>query len=510
MANFKLRDVALGSPAAERDKGLRDYFIESDAFQRVANGEKRILIGNRGSGKSAIFQYLAQSERKVPHTSVIELSPEDYSYELLRESMASEDEGSWRKQSAYAAAWKYLLYVLAMKEVSNSGGKPGRGTALGKISAYIRDNHQGGQSNKLSALISYLKRLEGVKVGKFEAGLKTRELEKLYKLEELTLLLPALKEVLERQRIIVLVDELDKGWDESEDAKAFVAGLFQACQTLNSISPNFRLYMSLRQELYENIPALYEDAQKLRDVIETIRWDEKGLRRLIAQRIRHALSASVGFKEASDLKNWSDEKLWNSIFAETLTYRQAKAFNYIVDRTLYRPREIIQFCSQIIDQATEEERIAPLDYPTIVTAEHSYSEDRAKDIAAEYRFQYPDLVVVFEAFRGRTYTFDRDELELLCLDIIVADRPASVQFGWLSGYNPDDLIDVLWRVGFLKAYAVGGIKGQARSGSTYLGPYQVASLSMQSITRFQVHPMYRSWLAMRELKSKSYRDDESN
>ena len=30
------------------------------------------------------------------------------------------------------------------------------------------------------------------------------------------------------------------------------------------------------QELYDSIPALYDDAQKYRDIIETIRWDESG------------------------------------------------------------------------------------------------------------------------------------------------------------------------------------------------------------------------------------------
>ena len=73
MVNVDLRKMELGSPAAERDIGLQDYFIESDAFRRVAEGNKRIVIGNREVGKSAIFQYIARTERKSPLTSVIEL-----------------------------------------------------------------------------------------------------------------------------------------------------------------------------------------------------------------------------------------------------------------------------------------------------------------------------------------------------------------------------------------------------------------------------------------------------
>lgn len=65
-----------------------------------------------------------------------------------------------------------------------------------------------------------------------------------------------------------------------------MAGLFQACVSVNDLSPHLRVCMSLRQELYDNIPELYEDAQKYRDLLEVISWDEKSLLKLIANRIR--------------------------------------------------------------------------------------------------------------------------------------------------------------------------------------------------------------------------------
>ncbi len=180
--------------------------------------------------------------------------------------------------------------------------------------------------------------MEGIKIGKMEARIKTRELKRLYGLEELAPLKAAIDECCGSKEIIVLVDELDKGWDASEDAVAFVAGLFHAAIALNTEMSNLRVYLSLRKELYDNIPALYDDAQKVRDVIETVEWNESRLLELIAKRIEKYRPYSFGS---------SDEERWNSIFQETLEYRQTKSFNYIVDRTLYRPREIIQFCNDI-------------------------------------------------------------------------------------------------------------------------------------------------------------------
>ncbi len=487
-----LTKLNFGAPAAERDisQGLADYFVESPAFRRVADGGKKILLGNRGAGKSAIFKVLGQRQSDAGAV-VIDLAPEDYSYEMLSSTMVGENEGSWAKLGAYAVAWKYLLYILVLQGVTAQGPKLKRGDAS-DIYRYLRDNHAGQQGGPIGSLISYLKRVEGVKIGTYEASVRTRELQRLYQLDEIKPLLKPLAKVLESKHVSVFVDELDRGWDASDDARSFVAGLFQACVAVNDLSPNLNVYMSLRQELYDSIPELYEDAQKYRDLLEVIEWDEKSILKLIANRIRYSVP---------DVNSAGDAVAWGTIFAETLKYRQNKSFNYLVDRTLYRPREIIQFCTQIAELAQERDEVVPFDYSVISEAEVSYSEDRAKDIAAEYRFQYPGLLSVFETFRGKVYTFDREKLETHCLELavgeIAVDKHATV---WVVDANPEALIDILWTVGFIRAHAVGGVKGRRRSGSEYLGSHQVANLNLQALARFQVHPMFRAHLAMKEPK----------
>jgi hypothetical protein len=65
-----LDHLDFGTPAAERDigRGLEKYFVESSAYQRVRSGDKTIVLGNRGAGKSAIFQVLAKTgaDRRQP------------------------------------------------------------------------------------------------------------------------------------------------------------------------------------------------------------------------------------------------------------------------------------------------------------------------------------------------------------------------------------------------------------------------------------------------------------
>lgn len=484
--------LTLGAAAAERDiaQGLSEYFVESLAFTRLAEGNKRIVIGNRGTGKSAIFQIIADRRRKA-RQAVIELAPGDYSYEMLSRVLASEAAGSWAKHGAYAVAWKYLLYLSVIQACVGEATGDKRG-ARGRLQRYLRDNHGIQQGSKLQALVEYLKRMEGIKLGPVEASLKTRdrlrELDQMYKLDVLNSLLGDLRNVLLKQPVVILIDELDRGWDASEDAKAFVSGLFQACVSLNQFSANLRVYMSLRQELYENIPALYEDAQKARDLIEYISWDEGALKNLVANRIRHSVPS---------LRGSDDDYAWAAVFSETLTYRQTRSFKYFVDRTLFRPREIIELGTRALEAAQGVGGSGfPIDYASVNAAELGYSKARVQDIAAEYRFQFPGLAGVFEAFRQRQYKLTREDLELLCLGLSMGEPPTLDTDAWLKGADPEAVIDILWRVGFLQARVVGGRK----SGSQYLGSHQVSSLNCRTSAQFQVHPMFRAHLGMRETR----------
>src|SRR5690606_14007774 len=163
-----LARLSFGAPAAERDisQGLADYFVESEAYARLASRQKTIVVGNRGTGKSALFKVLADRAKRNGEV-VLELNPESYSYEMLCTALKSEREGSWAKHGAFASAWKYLIYVLVMKAVTDQGPSLKTGSSA-KIYTYLRDHHKGVADSPIAALISYLKRMEGIKIASYE------------------------------------------------------------------------------------------------------------------------------------------------------------------------------------------------------------------------------------------------------------------------------------------------------------------------------------------------------
>jgi len=471
--------VDFGALAAERERGrLASVFIESTSFERLVSGQKIIVLGNRGAGKTAALSMLATQVRDKGGI-VVDLAPEDFAYELLSQTLQDESAGSWSKQGAYAAAWKYLLYLLAMK----SAIKTARGLKTGptkRVYAYLRDHYVMDDLNPIGTLVSYLKRLESIKLGKYEAAIKARELQRLYRLEEIEGLLQDLEEIATAKPILLVVDELDRGWDASENAVAFVAGLFQAGTAIGIRTPHVRVVMSLRRELYENIPSLYEDAQKVRDTIEPIDWTRVGLLELISRRISESLKDSPGAPSSRDA--------WKAVMPSKV--RGTPSFDYILDFTLYRPRELIQFCSQTQDAAVRLNTGIPFTEEAVLEAQAVYARERFNDIVAEYRYQFPGLGSIFETFRGKTARLPRSELELHCLELSLGDVRVHPDAAWVAQKEPDFLIDILWRVGFLKC----GVKSQ--NGTVFVGAYQSQSLNIHNVESFRIHDMFATHLGL--------------
>ena len=163
--HINAQDLNFGVPAAERDEDLISCFVNSQAYMNIESGRKCIILGNRGSGKSALFRKLANSQ-KVKGNIVVDLAPDDYSYELLSQALKRERDGAWAKHGAFSAAWKYLILVTTMKRIVADGSRLKRGPEA-KIYAYLRDNHKTFGGNPIGMLVSYLKRLEGVKIGSY-------------------------------------------------------------------------------------------------------------------------------------------------------------------------------------------------------------------------------------------------------------------------------------------------------------------------------------------------------
>ncbi|MDZ7264484.1 MAG: hypothetical protein ONB16_07860 [candidate division KSB1 bacterium] len=489
----KLRDLTLGALAAEHDNFLEEYFFESRMFRRVALGHTRVLIGNRGSGKSAIFRMLAKKERQQG-TLVEEIMPSDYMFDLLKNSRLFDSNTEWARLGAYTASWKYVILITAMRLLHSRFKKLNtHKDDLNAIHAFLRDHLEHHPVTPLDLLVRFMRKFADIKKVTFEGiqfGDSGDSLEKLYKLEPLLNVIPAIQRLSQHTKVLILFDELDQGWDASNDARQFIAGLFRAAIQINQQFSGIRVLITIREEIYQNIPELYEDAQKIRDIIEYVRWTPDELKGMITQRIKHALELIFN----KEVMISDPDKLWEVIFNQNLAKNGLSSYHYIIDRTLYRPRELIFFVNECFKVHNLEQRIGDT---TILQVEKNYSKNRLEDIAAEYRFQYRGLKDVFELFRLSPCRWTRHDLDDLWLEVVEGIKPCPEAALWLNeNCRPDRLIEILWKVGFLRAFAKTSAEPEPSDDRYFVGYHQEPTLNIATINYFDIHPMFRSHLGI--------------
>jgi hypothetical protein len=130
-----------------------------------------------------------------------------------------------------------------------------------------------------------------------------------------------------------------------------------------------------------------------------------------------------------------------------------------------------------------------------MAAEEIYSEQKTKDLASEYRFQYPHLLDVFEVFRGKSFCFEKNDLDYLLLSMVCGEVHVDRATEWVSEMDYLELKQLLWQIGFLKAWVPKA--GDSTNKGTYLGHYELPTVNLENIQKFRVHPAFASFLSLK-------------
>jgi predicted AAA+ superfamily ATPase len=237
-----LRNLSLGEYQAENEEDtLENYFVETPYFHRLFNGEPSIVVGNKGSGKTANFLMVANRLKEDKRNLVCVIKPLSYDVQgVVRLSKLFEE----RDKKGYVSEvlWKYLIYseiaITAYDEI--------------KQLPYVNPDSPEDRLMKLmESSDGALKDDFAVRLERcVETVLSSKTKESLHgfresiseNLHENTLrdLRELLGELLSnRQRVIVLIDNLDKAWDRSEDIDHLSVFLFGLMGVSNSIPKEF-------------------------------------------------------------------------------------------------------------------------------------------------------------------------------------------------------------------------------------------------------------------------------
>src|SRR5207244_3375942 len=84
--NHNLRSN-LGNTAAENEfRRLSDYFVETPPYRSAMAGHGRIVIGRKGSGKTAIFMEMGERLSQGRQNLVLTLRPEGYQLRKFKDN----------------------------------------------------------------------------------------------------------------------------------------------------------------------------------------------------------------------------------------------------------------------------------------------------------------------------------------------------------------------------------------------------------------------------------------
>lgn len=275
-------------------------------------------------------------------------------------------------------------------------------------------------------------------------------------------------------KFVIMVDDLDLGWDNSELSNNLLLGLLSASSYIQSISANIHVIIYLREDVYSILMEKTQHSDKYRN-IERIRWSTEGLISILSRRIKYNFD-----KEQETI----DGKYpFTQVFPSTIGTHNTE--NWIVERTLSRPRELIQLSRFY----TEDISGVDPDDKALKNCESTYSSWKLDDLCTEYSNQYPGLASIFSfwktGFFRYKYHLTKDSVDDMVFRIFDESTVNEEWFNKLCGEADfNGFLNILYEIGFIGDFVLGG-EGGSRT---------FYSFSDRHVPRFeevQVHPCFR-------------------
>ncbi len=442
--NF-LANLSIGDPIAENEfQTLGNYYLRTDQFERASRGEANLVVGRKGTGKTALFSQLRNEKRSTVRNIVVDLKPEGYQLIRLKEDVLDFlAEGA--RTHLIIAFFEYVLYLeICYKLLEKDKVRHIREGRLYEPYRRLLEVYQSGDagegdfSERLQSLSRSLAAEFQTKYGKgtdqrLTAGQVT-ELVHKHNIREVRDVLSAYLRF--KQSVWVLFDNLDKGWSShgiTDSDILILRSLIEAARKIQrqmqSDDHAFECVVFVRNDVYQLLVEASADyGKESRAVLD---WTEPDLLREMLRRrlVQNGLTADTAF-----------DRVWSQICISH--YKGEETSQYLIERSLMRPRNFLKMFAHCRGFAVNlgHERIEEVD---IEKGLRAYSLDLITEADQELTDIIGAETTLIYHFIGEGDTFDPEKL-------------ASI----LKGANvPKNRVDAI--VEFLLYYGFFGIRYDA-------------------------------------------------
>lgn len=490
MKNLSLVDT-FGGTDADNDDILLQAFEDHEAYLDILKFKKFLVIGKKGSGKTAIFKKIitTRADDTFSYGHTFSDYPWHFHQQQAKAGIPNDDK--------FTHSWKYLILISLAKIILNQDNSlpfdDVSKDSMTKLESFIVDAY-GSRDPDLTQIFNPQKEIKlkphfelnfkFIKAGASAEKISVADLPTVIQEVNAQLLKLVLGSLNPNHKYFIAFDQLDLGFDnKSSDYISRLIGLLLASRDINLAAKNSGVKslvtVFLRDDIYNVLR--FEDKNKITEnFMSLIEWDTprttKTLKSLMEKRFSIVVS-DLGAKQNIQ---------WEDVFNEQreMPGHQSK-YDHIKDRTYLRPRDMIKFANSALAKfkqrvhgtvANTQDHKEKIDNIDIHNARHEYSEYFLREIEDEVHKHFPDHEKYLDVLRAiGTWQFDKSTFESTLMEIY----PKSEK-------TPSEALEELYDYSFIGFYRAGG---SGYGGSEYVFKYRDSRSSFShASTRFRVHP----------------------
>jgi len=483
-----------GSVDAEKDERLIEYFYTTTLIENILKYTKSIIIGRKGSGKTAIYKYIAE---KNPKNST-KLYFKDYpwkTHDRYKNNIMSERE-------SFVHSWEFFFYIEIFKkmlslrnDVENKKIKK----AIKQIGKWLKKNwgstsfdHNETLAPKKSRFTwSINPQILGNGIGSISRDVEHSDnigntLSEYNK--KFADIVNKISSELDEE-VILLFDELDLAYSpDDENYKGRLIGLLLAAYSFHQKYTKIKIYIFLRNDIFNILE--FQDKRKLKDsIVEFLDWDANSidsnlsLKQLATNRIK------INIDSMSD----NYERNWNEIFEFKNIGRNQIKWNFFIERSFIRPRDIIKLMNLSLEQAKIRiknkpgsiDKITNDDIHQIRSPYSRYLYDELKDEVVTKYANYNHYLEILRDIHHLSFTLEAFQKS----HKKIANRINDLE-------KPETVMERLFEFGIIGFYKPGG---GGRGGAEYCFQYssELQPFNPKSV-KYRVHVGFKEHLELLE------------
>jgi hypothetical protein len=531
---FTKTDTVGAADAIDDAAYLQSCFVDTGLVGVLAScsDTRRIVVGRTGAGKTALLQRVADSPGQV-----ITIEPDNLALSYISNSTILRFLAGLgvKLDIFYKLLWRHVFTVEILKRRFQAvDGTP---QAPKDLIAWIRGLFK---DKKHEGAISYLEdwgssfwqetdyrikelttKLETELKGSIGASLphvkleaggqrkvteeekqevihRAQEVVNRVQIKELSEVIDALDKILDdpQERFYVIIDRLDEQWVEDQLRYHLIRALIETARDFRKVR-NCKIIIALRQDLLDRVFRLTRDAgfqeEKYESLYLPVSWSKEQLTQVLDRRIDQLVRSRYTKKAVSHRDLLPD------------TVRGLPAIEWLLQRTMMRPRDIILFFNACIEQAADRPVI---NEKLLSQAEGEYSRNRLRSIADEWAADYPNLMAFTAILKQRPAVFSLEDVtdaqcEDFILEFLITDPPNKDFLHGLASQRLDRIIStpdfrrhvvaVFYKIGLV------GLKLEHFKGTSwaYSGKRSVSVAEINDGIRVSIHPCFLRALGIR-------------